>query len=64
MNLTMNSAEIDQLIRALIRAQAASRSALVQRKIDRALADVKRAKTLLKKAAGTLDWAEHYQPPK
>ncbi len=56
------SDEIRQLIVNLQRLQVTSRYALVQHKTKKALADIKRARTLIEKAQGTLRWAEQYKP--
>jgi hypothetical protein len=50
--------DITKLIDELLNAKNDSRSHLVQVKVDRALADIKRARTLIEKAQLTAQWAE------
>jgi len=58
----MNTPSIDQLVSRLLKIQRDSRSLLVQKKTETALANIKRARTFLEKAELTATWAEQYQP--
>jgi hypothetical protein len=50
--------DIDNLTERLVQRSVRSKWLLVHNKTNKALADIKRAKTLLEKAQGTLLWAE------
>lgn len=52
---------ISEIIGRIIKLKNSAKNSLVQQKVQRASAAVKRARTMLENAEKTLDWAEQYE---
>lgn len=52
--------DIDEMVSGLLEINHKTNSILVMEKIKKALANIKRAKTLLEKSEQTLIWARYY----
>jgi len=52
---------IDEIMKGLTRIQNQSNSKLVLEKADKAVSNLKRARTLAEQAEATLKWAEQYK---